>query len=732
VGIQRDVESLGKIGGQPPVGVVLILNFFEFVRTMNFTNWINGMSQAGCAGRVCAGKIIFGQTVRESLKFEKSFMFLPFARRVVISCCWGLFLMIAAATKGQTNFYAQSGTEYAVIGAMIGDQMFPDAAITPAGGYVVWQDNATDGSGWGISARRLDSTLSGTLGSFRVNQIGTNDQVNPRVAMLKNGGAAFVWQGGTKGSEHIFVRFLTPTNTFLTTTDEMITAFGTFQITPAVATLNDSNVVVAWASFDQAGSNSLQDVYFKILNPTSKQFPATATLVNQFTNFNQRTPSVAALKNGGFVVVWVSEQERTLAPNWGSSYSPSTTAGAMQTPSVDIYARLFNSNGVPVTGEFLVNTDSNSCANPAVTAAADGSFMVAWDAHDMVNLTNGYDIYARTFSSTGVGGTTLRVNSFLAGDQYAPRLSVIGSDYMIVWTSLGQDGSLEGVFGQFVHEDGTPVGGEFQVNTTTVSRQIQPVVTSDGVNQFLVAWSSYTGSPYGFDLFAQRYLSVAALLEPMAVPFVYAPFTLDTNGVYQPQLQVSWPPLLGISVSNYQVFVDGSGVPAGVTTGNSWTMTASNGLAVSSTHSFQLEYVTTSGTVSPISPAASGTTWSGGNYYGVPIEWVELYYGNSIANWPASVSAPLGPGGLNLRQVFLSGGNPLDPSTWLRTALSSTSQGMFLNWNTQAGATYQVQSSPDLMTWTNLGVPRFAAGVSDSINVGGSAAGYYRVLLLRQ
>jgi hypothetical protein len=145
-----------------------------------------------------------------------------------------------------------------------------------------------------------------------------------------------------------------------------------------------------------------------------------------------------------------------------------------------------------------------------------------------------------------------------------------------------------------------------------------------------------------------------------------------------------------------------------------------------------LEYVTRNGLFSPISPAASGTTWSGGNYYGVPVEWLEQYYGDTIADWPANVNAPLVAGGQTLRQVFLSGGNPLDPSTWLRTSLAGTSQGMFLSWNTQAGATYQVQSSPNLATWTNLGAARFAAGASDSINVGGSAAGYYRVLLLRQ
>ena len=640
--------------------------------------------------------------------------------------------MLPAVVGAQTNYYAKNGTEYAIVGSMPGDQVMPDAAVTPAGGFFVWQDNITDGSGWGISARRVDSTLSGSLSAFRVNQQGTNDQQNPRVAMLKNGGAAFVWQGGKMGYQHIFARFLTPANTFLTTTDLVVSAFtNNFQINPAVTTLNNSNVVVVWASFDQASSNSLQDVYGKILSPTGQTI-SNEFLINQFTSYNQRTPAVAALKNGGFVVAWVSEQERATfntAIDETNGVSPNQTGLA----SVDIYARLYASNGVPASAEFPVNTDANPCANPAVAAAADGSFMVAWGARDMVNPTNGWDVYARSFSSTGAGGTTLRVNSHLQGSQYAPRLSAIGSDYMIVWTSMGQDGSREGVFGQFVHNNASPVGGEFQVNTTTISRQIQPVVTSDGAGQFLVAWSSYTGAPNNFDLFAQRYLNVAALLSPMAAPFVYAPFTLDTNGAYQPQLQISWTLPLGISVSNYEVFVDGAGVPAGVTTGNIWTMTAANGLAASSTHSFQLEYVTTNGMVSPISPATSGTTWSGGNYYGVPVEWLEQYYGNTVANWPASVNAPLTAGGLNLRQLFLSGGNPLDPSTWLRTSLVNTGNGMSLFWlNTQAGAMYQVQSSPNLVTWTNVGAAHFAHGTSDSIYVGGSAAGYYRVLLLRQ
>ncbi len=281
--------------------------------------------------------------------------------------------------------------------------------------------------------------------------------------------------------------------------------------------------------------------------------------------------------------------------------------------------------------------------------------------------------------------------------------------------------------------NGSVVGGEFRVNTTTANSQIQPVVASDGVGQFLAIWTSFTGLPYGFDLYAQRYINTQQPLEPLPAPFVYAPFVVS-NGVYQPQLAVSWPPVTGLSVSNYEVYVDGAASPMAVTTSNVWTMTAANGLAASSTHSFQVDYATTDGRQSPLSPSASGTTWSGANYYGIPFEWMEQYYGYNFVNWPVSVNAPLAPGGLSLMQVFLSGGNPLNPATWLRTALSNTPEGLFLSWNTQPGFTYQVQSTANLgRRLDQFGRRRGSpAGTRDSIFVGKSSAGYYRVLLLRQ
>jgi len=741
------------------------------------------------------GKRIFGQNARLRLDSHIPFSFMLwslFARRAAICFCWGLFFGIPAAVFAQ-NYYTTNGTEYAIVGSLPGDQVFPDVAVTPSGGFVVWQDNITDGSGWGVSAMRLvGGTLSGSGSSFRVNVQGTNDQANARVALLQNGGAVFVWQGGKPSQEQIYARFLSPTNTWLTgddvpvsaqsitnvfvlygyatnttstvitnrihgritgyitnTTATVITTATTnttvstlnFQINPAVTTLTNGNVVIVWGSYNQAGPNSLLDVYGQILSPAGQKIGA-EFLINQFITYNQRTPTVAALANGGFVVAWVSEQERVV----GVPNATLATPSQMAYPSVDIYARLYDANGNPQSDEFLVNTDSNPCANPAVAAGSDGGFVVAWDAKDMTSRTNSLDIYARSFTSAGPGSgsTVVRVNTYLYGDQYAPRISSLGTDYLITWTSLAQDGSREGVYAQFLRGNGSEFGGEFRVNTTTISSQMQPAVASDGVSQFLVVWTSYTGLANGFDLFAQRYQNVNAVLQPMAAPFVWAPFGLSNN-VYQPQLQVSWSALAqqGIPVSNYEVYVDGTNSLMATVTSNQWTMTAANGLTANSTHSFQLDYVTTDGRRSPISPSASGSTWGGLSWGGIPYEWMAEFYGGyyngtyNTNNWPSPNVPPPGAAASapTLLQIFSSGGNPLDSSTWLQTALTRTSQGQFyLSWNTQPGLTYQVQMTADFTSWSVVsnGAARFAAGTNDWMYVGGGAAGYYRIVLLRQ
>ena len=629
-------------------------------------------------------------------------MFLSlFARSVLVCGC--LAVAAPAVVLGQTNNYLTNGIEYAIAGSLPGDQSHPSLGIKTTGGYIVWEDNLTDGDGLGISARRLDNNLSGSFSTFRVNVIGAGDQERPQVALLNNSGAVFVWQGGQRSYQHIYARFLSASGTWVTPANDVLvnTFTNNFQVNPAVAALANGNVVVAWGSFNEFSGNSMQDVYAQVLSPAGQKLGG-ELLVNQFTSYNQRTPAIAGLSDGRFVVAWISEQQRFFN-------------------SVDIYARIFNADGSSSGNEIPVNTSTNVCANPSIAASPNGGFMIAWSEKDLTSLTtNSWDVYARAFLNTGVAaGQVIRLNQYLLGDQYAPKLASIGSDFLAVWTSLGQDGSREGVFGRFLRSDVTPKGNEFLVNTTTVGPQIYPAVAADGQARFLIAWTSFTGLAYGFDVFAQRY---ASTLQPLIAPDPPFVTVLSSSA-----LTVSWPPVAGLNVVDYQVYADGAATPTAVVTNTWWTMT---GLAPDTTHVYQLDYVLADGRSSPLSGATTNTTYGTLTWGGIPYDWMIYYFGPDVWSWPSPYADSDGDGVSNLNE-FLAGTCPTNAASVLHIHLQPTVQGLFLNWNTQPGLIYQVQVSTNLKTWTSLGGMRFAPGTVDSIYVGGSPASYYRMLRVR-
>jgi hypothetical protein len=119
------------------------------------------------------------------------------------------------------------------------------------------------------------------------------------------------------------------------------------------------------------------------------------------------------------------------------------------------------------------------------------------------------------------------------------------------------------------------------------------------------------------------------------------------------------------------------------------------------------------------------------NYDGLPDDWEATYFGGDSSKWPSPQADSDGDGMSNL-QEFLAGTDPTNPESVLRTTVVSTPQGWRLNWNTQPGSVYQVQSSTDLAAWANLGGPRFAPGSVDSIPVTEvDSAGYFRVVRMR-
>ena len=370
----------------------------------------------------------------------------------------------------------------------------------------------------------------------------------------------------------------------------------------------------------------------------------------------------------------------------------------------------------PATGEVLVNTSTNICASPSVAASSDGGFCVAWMQHDPV-VANGWDIYSRPFTGNALGGVTRRINSNQHGDQHSPQIAAMGTDYRVSWVSMGQDGSREGVYGQFLRGDGSLLYGEMRDNTTTTSQQMQPSVASDGVARFLTVWTSFVGGVGSFDLYAQRYVNTNAPLPAPSAPSV--------SVLSSSSLGLGWPLVLGFNVANYEVYADGAIAATAVTTNVYWNMT---NLSAGSAHSFQLAYVLADGRRSPKSATASSTTYLYPfDWYGIPYDWMVQMFGGNVGAWPNSSVDSDGDGASNL-QEFLQGTNPNNAASVLKYSLRSSLQGMFLDWNTQAGLVYQVQSkSSPAAAWSNLGGPRFAAGTNDTMYVGGNNAAFFRI-----
>lgn len=612
----------------------------------------------------------------------------------------------AQGMSGNFN-YAPLAGEYSLSGAQAGDQTRPALAFGVAGGYVVWQDSVTDGDGSGISAQRLNDNLSGVLAPFRVNQVGTGYQECPQVAVLPNGGAVFVWQGGALGFQKIYARFLNADGTFAT--GDILVGADTNQpsLTPAVVVLASGEVVVTWSRMEADGH--LQGICAQRLSGAGALI-GSEWVVNQANQFNQCRPQLAALAGGGFVVAWVSEAARGVDPNVLETISESY--------EVNIVARLYDAAGAAVGNEFRVSLAGGNCDNPSLVGAPNGSFTVVWEQRAAVRA-NSLDILARSYDAVGspVMAPAL-VNATTYGDQYGPRIATQGDSHLVLWTSLGQDGSYEGIYGRGLTLTGAATGDEFRVNTATVNRQIHPAVAADAAGRLLAVWSSFTGAAAGCDLYAQRFASAQAVPTP-APPSV--------SGVSQSRLVVSWAELAGYDLAHYALYVDGAATA--LTTTNQ-ILVVSN-LVAGSPHTFRLEYVLRDGRRSSLSGVANGSTWGeDSNFDGLPDDWQARYWGLNPLSWPAVSADSDGDGATNL-QEFLAGTSPVSRDSTLRLDMVRTAQGLWLNWNTEPGSVYQVQTSTNATTWQPVGAMRFAPGAVDAVPAGGSDLRLYRIIRLR-
>ncbi|MEQ9409865.1 MAG: SdrD B-like domain-containing protein [Fuerstiella sp.] len=173
-----------------------------------------------------------------------------------------------------------------------------------------------------------------------------------------------------------------------------------------------------------------------------------------------------------------------------------------------IFAQRFDADGVPLAGEFRVNSQtSGSQQSPAIGMSSDGRFVIAWNSFGQDG--DGDGVYAQRFSATGAPvGTEFRGNTETSGRQSDPGVAMDeAGNFVLVWHSLQQDGDGLGVFARRFDSDGNPLGHEFQVNTYTSGDQFYPSVAMNASGQFVITWGSAGQDGSGGGVYGQRYES---------------------------------------------------------------------------------------------------------------------------------------------------------------------------------------------------------------------------------
>lgn len=217
--------------------------------------------------------------------------------------------------------------------------------------------------------------------------------------------------------------------------------------------------------------------------------------VHTYTTNDQVYPSIASATSGAFIVVWESRVQ-----------DPDGSRG--------IVARRFEPSGQPIGGELAVNTYTTGRQYRADVAGSDGRFVVAWDS--FLQDGSSYGVFARVFDEAGTPlGPEFQVNTYAKGPQYGADVAAGGDGrFVVVWSSLGQDGDSTGVLGRLFDPSGAPLGPEFLVNTYTTSRQALPAVAMNAAGAFVVAWQSLYQDGSDRGIFAQRFAPDATPVGP--------------------------------------------------------------------------------------------------------------------------------------------------------------------------------------------------------------------------
>jgi hypothetical protein len=175
-----------------------------------------------------------------------------------------------------------------------------------------------------------------------------------------------------------------------------------------------------------------------------------------------------------------------------------------------VFAQRYAASGAAQGSTTRVNTATGySEQDPSIAMDSVGDYVVTWSSYGQDG--GGWGVYAQRFNSCGVAqGSEFRVNTTTAGDQMHARVAMDSAgNFTVAWQSYGQDGSGWGIYAQRYSATGLPLGGELQVNNTTSGDQEYPAIAMNGTGSFVVSWSSNGQDGSGWGVCARRYAPAA-------------------------------------------------------------------------------------------------------------------------------------------------------------------------------------------------------------------------------
>ncbi|TAL24928.1 MAG: hypothetical protein EPN94_06350 [Nitrospirae bacterium] len=336
---------------------------------------------------------------------------------------------------------------------------FPDIAMNEKGKVIVVGGSS---DGLGIWARIYSPDGKPTTEPFLVNENTAANRRWPRAGMDAQGNSVIVWYSSDRGNGgNMRARRFGPDGVPIGSEFGVGSMFSFPSFCgPRVAVAPTGHFVVTW-------EHGLGKVGGRIYGPDGSPITGVLEVYSYWSAmfFHQTMPDVSASKDR-FVFVW---------------REPRTIAGP------GVYARIVDFNGNFLTGKVKVNENNMTIyPGPSVAMDREGNFTVSWESAYEGDL----NVYARRFNPDAAPITSeFRVNTYLTDSQWHPSVSRDPDGHEIItWTSAAQDGSSSGVFAQRYDIDGTPIKGEFQVNSNTLGSQGRPRVAMAGKERFAITW----------------------------------------------------------------------------------------------------------------------------------------------------------------------------------------------------------------------------------------------------